>query len=334
MDRIPATFGLDAEQTAGLLTTAARAPSLHNTQPWRFRVTPTVIELYSDPDRRLPVVDPDGREMRIACGAALLNLRLALQGHGIRPLVTVLPDADRPDLIATVRHGGRKIPTPAVLQLLRAVPLRRTNRRPFTDVPVEAQDQYALKKAALDEGAWLQVVENVADRSRLQQLAVQAHQVQIADPAFTEELRRWTAVSPDRRDGVPAGAGGPRPAAQDRWTMRDFAGDSAPARLPGKDFESDPLIAVLTSHLSGERAEIQVGMALQRVLLTATARGLAVSFLSQVVEVTGFREQLRRLIGGTRPPQAVLRIGRGWPVAATPRRAVADLLMPEPAVSS
>jgi len=70
--------------------------------------------------------------------------------------------------------------------------------------------------------------------------------------------------------------------------------------VAGKDFESDPLIAVLTSHLSGARAEIQVGLALQRVLLTATARGLAVSFLSHVVEVPEFRDELRRLIGGTR----------------------------------
>ena len=70
---------------------------------------------------------------------------------------------------------------------------------------------------------------------------------------------------------------------------------------------------------------------LQRVLLTATAAGLATSFLSQVVEVPQTREELRRLIGGTRPPQAVLRIGHGWPVAATPRRKSADLLAPEAA---
>ena len=79
---------------------------------------------------------------------------------------------------------------------------------------------------------------------------------------------------------------------------------------------------------------MQVGQALQRVLLTATAAGLATSFLSQVVEVPQTREELRRLIGGTRPPQAVLRIGHGWPVAATPRREAGDLLMPEGVTST
>ena len=89
--------------------TAGRAPSLHNSQPWRFRVTARVIELYADPERTLPVADPDGREQRMACGAALFNLRLALHGHRIRPTVTILPDRARPELLAVDpprRHEG------------------------------------------------------------------------------------------------------------------------------------------------------------------------------------------------------------------------------------
>jgi hypothetical protein len=71
---------------------------------------------------------------------------------------------------------------------------------------------------------------------------------------------------------------------------------------------------------------------LQRVLLTAAAAGLDVSFLSQIVEVTQTREELHGLIGATQWPQAVLRIGYGWPVVATPRRETRDLLTtPKPA---
>ncbi|MDT7709598.1 MAG: hypothetical protein QOG20_5205 [Pseudonocardiales bacterium] len=95
------------------------------------------------------------------------------------------------------------------------------------------------------------------------------------------------------------------------------------------DFEEQPVIAVLSAHLTGARGDIQVGQALERVLLTATVDGLAASFLSQIVEVPPTREELRRLVGGTRPPQAVLRIGHGYPVTATPRRPVTDLLAPE-----
>jgi hypothetical protein len=330
MTDIPSTLGLTGEQVEHVLATAGRAPSLHNAQPWLFRLRPDVIELYADPGRRLPVVDPDDRGLRIGCGAVLFTLRLALHGLDIRPIVTLLPDPDRPELIAAVRRGGTRAATPEHRRLLRAVPLRRTNRHPFTDVAVTQQELYALRRAALDEGAWLHVVDRPGDRAQVQRLAALAHRQQAENPAFTAELRSWTGTAPGRRDGVPASSGGPQPAPQDRWVLRDFSAGAAPDRVPGKDFEHDPVIAVLTSHLSGQRGEVQAGQALQRVLLSATADGLAASFLSQIVEVPGPRDQLRMLIGATRPPQVVLRIGRGWPVVATPRLPVADLIMAEP----
>jgi len=101
-------LGLDPGRLGTALTAACRAPSLHNSQPWRFRVGPDVIELWADPERVLPAADPEGREQRMACGAALLTLRLALRGFGVRPTVTVLPDRARPDLIAEVRRGGER----------------------------------------------------------------------------------------------------------------------------------------------------------------------------------------------------------------------------------
>lgn len=330
MAGITRTLGLGPAQVEALLATAGRAPSLHNTQPWRFGVLPDAIELHADPERRLAASDPDGRELRLACGAALLNLRLALRGQRIRPLVTLFPDPERPDLLAVVRHGGTKPPTPQQQALLRAVPLRHTNRSPFSDVAVAAPERHALRRAALEEGAWLHVVDDRAQRARLRELAGAAHRTQMADPAFRAELQRWTAAAPDRRDGVPASAGGPLPEPQDSWVLRDYTGGTGRTRPPGADFEEEPLLAVLSAHQRGPHGDLQAGQAMQRVLLTATVHGLAVSFVSQLVEVDRAREELRRLINGTRTPQAVLRIGYGWPVPTTPRRRVADLLIREP----
>ena len=319
------SLGLTGRQVRDAVEAAARAPSLHNTQPWCFRVGPEGIELHVDRSRQLAVADPSGREMRIACGAALYNLRLALTGSGVRPLVTVLPDPTRPDLVATVRRGGSRPPTPEQRRLLEAVPRRRTNRRPFTDTLVSTAARHALRRAALDEGAWLDLVTDPGQRADLGALARRAHERQTADPDFVAELERWTGHGEARPDGVPAAAGGPLPRPNATWVLRDYSGGT---HRPDDDVEAEPLIAVLSVHADGPREEVRAGQALERVLLTATTHGLAVSFLSQLVECPDVRELMRRLISGTRPPQVVLRIGQGWPVPATPRRPLTDLLLP------
>jgi nitroreductase len=119
-------LGLSATGVTDVLEAASLAPSLHNSQPWRFRVLPHQIELHADLDRNLPATDPEQRELRLSCGAALLNLRLALQGHGVRPLVTLLPTSYRAGFhesgaLAVVRYGGRAHQSPELTGLVKAV---------------------------------------------------------------------------------------------------------------------------------------------------------------------------------------------------------------------
>ena len=124
-------------------------------------------------------------------------------------------------------------------------------------------------------------------------------------------------------DGVPAEAGGPSPEPQDLLAMRDFGG---PARASGRDFESDPLVAVLGAPGDTFRDQLVAGQALQRVLLTATEHRLAVSLLSQPIEVPAARDRLRRGLGRLGAPQMVLRIGYGQPGFPTPRRPVSEVI--------
>ena len=288
MTRTPGSLGLTAEQVDDLVSTVGRAPSPDGGRRWRVRDTPPVIELSAVADGTLPLADSDGHAQRMACGTALFTLRLALHGYGIRPIVTLFPDRARPELLAVVRNGGEKEPTPLQARLLRAVPALRTDRRPFSADAVSPPESHALRAAAIDEGAWLHLVHDGPRRAAVRALDLQADRLQTADPDFRAELgTRSSALG----DGVPEGAWRPR--------------------VPGAVLGEEPLIAVLTAHLSSSTAEVQVGQALARVLLTAAAVGLATSLLSHVVEVPRTREELRRLIGGTRPPQAVLRVGHG-----------------------
>ncbi len=328
--RVSGTMGLTAEQVRRVLRAAGRAPSVHNTQPWRFRLTESAIELHADPRRQLPVADPDGVELRMSCGAALFNLRLALSEVGVRPIVTRMPEPRHPTLLAKVRVGGAKPPTPEEAALVAAIPLRRTNRRPFADDPVSGAHRHELRSAARREGATLDIVADPERLAKLGELSARAHRRQLADPRFVAEFGLWSGETGSRGDGVSARAGGPAPAPRDPWVLRDFTGDRRPEPAGHSSFESEPLIATLTAHTAGPLGDLLAGEALQRVLLTATAHGLAVSPVSQLVELPEIRAAVRELVGTARPPQAVLRIGYGWPVVGSPRLPVEDLLLAGP----
>ncbi|WP_432705819.1 Acg family FMN-binding oxidoreductase [Amycolatopsis taiwanensis] len=326
MTSFPAALGLSSEQTEEVVRLAGLAPSLHNSQPWRFRLASDAIELHSDPQRRLPAADPDDRELRLACGAALLNLRLALEHVGVRPVVTLLPRFAGSTALAEVRDGGRATQAPGEQELYRAIPKRRSNRRPFRETQVPTKHRHALAAAVQREQCWLHVMER-SELGVLERLVRHAHRVQMADPRFRDQLARWTGRPPGTVEGVPAAAAGPLPEPQDQWVLRDFSGGQARARVPGKDFEYEPLLVVVCSHHDSRLDDLYAGQAMQRMWLTATVRGLALSLLSQVVEVTDTRDELSRLLGSTWYPQAVARIGYGWPTPVTPRRDVRDLLI-------
>lgn len=318
------TFGLTGTELDQVLAAATRAPSLHNSQPWSFRITPERIEIHLDHDRLLPVADPDGRESRIGCGAALFNLRLALSGHGVTPIVTVLPRGGEGPL-AVIQGGGRAASSPGNAELERAIAHRRTNRRPFFSAEVPAGHQEILRRAAEVEGGVVHFIDTPAELQHIREQAAVAHRTQLANPAWVAEWNAWTRrVNTD--DGVPLAAAGPAPAPQDFFTLRDFGTPGRPERLDGRDFEEQPLIAVLATHADTPVNQVNAGQTLQRLLLAGTVLGLSASFLSQLIEVPSAKSHLRVLTGGYSHPQTVLRIGFGNPTPATPRRSVADCL--------
>ena len=315
---------LTEEEVAQVLVAATAAPSLHNSQPWRFRCIDSTIELRADLGRELPATDPDHREMILACGAALLNLRLAIRMLNVAADVRLLPDPKQPELLAVVRPDGFARATESDQLLAGAIFRRHTSRRPFLDEPVPEALSGRMRDAARSEQAWMAIVP-IHQQPALRALLTRAHRIQSASPTFVAEWQRWTGRPSGSDDGVAAASAGQQPRQEDLLIMRDFGAGSA-AGQPGKNFETDPLVAVIGSFHDLPLGQLQAGQAMQRVLLTATASGLSSSFLSQVVEVQEPRAGLRELVGGGVWPQAVLRLGYGFAGSPTPRRNLGEVV--------
>ncbi|GAA0504756.1 nitroreductase [Paractinoplanes deccanensis] len=301
---------------------ATNAPSLHNSQPWLFRIRRDTVEVYADTARRLPVLDPDGREQLISVGAAVFTLRLAIGAAGYRPSEELFPEPGDPELVARVRAGGPAPVSPAAEALAAAVPHRHTNRWPFAHTPVPAPVLERLRDAARREGAVLTVA-GPAVRNAVLDLARSAERWLRARPGYAEELARWTGRGV-RHDGVPLWAVGPWDSLE-TVPIRDFT-SLAELPRPAEPFEPYPTVLVLATEGDERADQVRAGAALQRVLLTATWQNLATTPISQLVEEPVVRRALTDPGSGL-SAQMVLRVGYGRVVGATPRRPLSEVLL-------
>jgi nitroreductase len=314
---------------------ALRAPSVHNTQPWRWRIDPDSVQLHADRFRHLAATDPDRRDLLLSCGAALHHLRVALAGQGVAAAVELLPDPENRKHLATVRPVPGA-PQPALVRMAASITRRCTDRRLLSHRPVPPELVNALVARAAAEEALLVAV-TAARRSLLLATLAEASVLQRTHPGYAAELQRWTHRPSQARDGVPARnvptppVGAVRPSPHRSFGPARLAPSPArPGRHPDQS-DGAAFLALLTPQ-DADVDRLRAGQAASAVLLTATGMGLATTPFSQAVEVRASRLRLRRdVLGVPEHPQLVIRVG--WPPAgaeplpATPRRPLAAVLM-------
>jgi nitroreductase len=330
------------EKLLFLLNYAVLAPSILNAEPWRFTLGEGSVTLSEDRTRRLKAVDPQGREVMISCGAALLNLRTAARSFGAAPEVELLDQAES-SAIATVRLGEAAAQASEEDRRLRdAMPERRTVRGRFEDRPVPREILNRLEEAAAAEGARLAWTDDAERRREAASVVAEAERMHLNDKRYRDELRDWLR---DRRRehhdslrevfarmGLPAGRTVSHPARPEEVTMdaaslmRYFASaDTAAARQQAL-VEASPVVALLVAAGDTPADWLSAGQALQRVLLTATAEGISASYLNPPIEQPRLRPRLAEIFGVTGNPQVLLRLGYHAPVSATPRRPLHEVV--------
>jgi nitroreductase len=321
----------DTDALVAAAEAALRAPSIFNSQPWRWRVSAAGLELSADADRQLPVVDPEHMMSTLSCGIALHHARTALNAEGRSHLVQRLPDPARPDLLARLRITGRHSPDPADVRRYQASLIRHTERRPFEGERVSEQAFDRLRAAAEAEHAYLYRM-RPDDVPALAAAVSRAQAIEMADPDYRAELARWTNRPAGRGDGVPAdtvppatprtvpvrefSTAGPDP---DTDTDTDTDTDRAIAPLAEAGTDQAATFAVLSGDGDAPIDWLRAGEAMSAVWLTAVSEGLSVSPISDVAEVPSTRALLRGVLAGIGYPFLALRVGLAEPGSAAPR---------------
>ncbi|MGY1603673.1 Acg family FMN-binding oxidoreductase [Geodermatophilus sp. SYSU D00815] len=324
---------------AQVVGAATRAPSVHNTQPWRFTAAPDRLDVHYDPQRALPVLDPSRRQQVISCGSAVAFAEVALRAAGSAVEVELLPDPADEDHLAALRVTGPATPTDEDRALADAIPRRHTVRAAFEPraVPGELLDR--LQREAGGYGLWVKAITRSEEETATVFLLSQAEEVEQGDPAYLEELESWLRTDPTAVDGVPleaVPAGDPRDRPSN-WLVRDFAVGSHEHPLFRADQDPDapppeverPTVVLMGTESDDRTAWLDAGRALGRVLLLATAEGLVASPLTQALDWPAARARLRQRLSLVGYPQMLLRMGYP-PADLTPvtsgRRPVSDVL--------
>ncbi|MDT5035132.1 MAG: hypothetical protein QOE03_317 [Micromonosporaceae bacterium] len=303
------THPTDAQAVTHALTAAAtaarHAPSIHNTQPWRWRMTNDTLDLYAERSRLLEVTDPATRLATLSLGAALHHARVSLAAQGWQAVVTRLPDPADPDHVARLGVAGRVPVQPESVRLAHTIPLRHTDRRPVTDVPVTPEQQDAITAAVEAEAAWLYVMrpDQVIE---LASAADYAQRTEAAEPGWQDELAYWTGGVRTAGSGVPAAAI-PDSATQTTVPSRDFGHHGDLPVSAGHDRAA--VFAVLYGRDDKPLDWLRAGEALSAGWLTATELGVSVLPLSAAIELSGTRRAVQALLADVGRPYLVLRFG-------------------------
>ncbi len=326
---------VDIEAIKAAVQLACRAPSLHNSQPWRWVVHGASVDLFADPHRIVEFTDGSGRQSIISCGAVLDHFRVAMAALGWETTVERFPNPNNLDHLASIEFASPRLGPEFVAQARRdraaAISRRRTDRRPFGAPRDWASFEPVLRSAFDGAFATLDVLGDDA-RPRLIEASHLTEALRRYDDSYHHELLWWTAPSRDS-EGIPPGALPTGPQASAVEVNRRFPGDPDTAKgSPGAGDEAK--IVVLSTPEDTRADALDCGQALSAVLLECTMAGLATCAVTHLTELQAGRDVVRDLLPDAAcVPQVLVRVGAvaaGQPPEPTPRRPLAEVLEVRP----
>lgn len=311
-----------------LVAQAVKAPSGHNTQPWRFRQNESAVEIHPDFDRRLPVVDPDDRELFVSLGCAVENLCLAAQTKGYKSAVSV---GNKGVITVSLAEEAGVKPSP----LFNQIDARQTNRSVYNGEEIALDVLKKLQSIRSEKGISVHYYARQTKQfNDIEQYVLQGNTNQMQNEAFKAELKSWMRFNKKHQDQTLDGLsyavfGAPN---VPRWMAEPIMSMAVNAKAQNKadrkKIESASHLVLFTTANNTPNEWVGLGRTLQRFLLTATELEIVHSYLNQPNEEAEIATEMARILGLTGEyPTILLRIGYGKQQAYSKRRPVEDVII-------
>ncbi|BBX07323.1 putative NAD(P)H nitroreductase acg [Mycolicibacterium aichiense] len=318
---------LDPQVIANAVELACRAPSVHNSQPWRWVAEGPSLKLFLDAGRVPHATDRSGREAVISCGAVLDHVRVAVAAAGWEAIISRFPNPNEPEHLATIDFSAMEFVTDAVRSRADAILVRRTDRLPLAPPPDWTSFESVLRSTVDTDRVAIRVLPDSV-RPQLAQASRLTESLRRYDASYHAELAWWTAPY-EVSDGVPHSSL-VSVAERDRVDVaRVFPGTEHADRRPEVDQDRSTIV-VLSTFGDSRRDALECGEVLSDVLLEATLAGLATCTLTHMTELAASRDVVRALTGNQDDPQLLIRVGLapaiGQTPPATPRRPLSGVL--------
>ena len=311
-----------------LVRYATLAPSSHNTQCWKFRLTENAIAILPDLHRRCPVVDPDDHHLFVSLGCATENLVQAAQANGLNAVAQF--EAAPSEVIQISLESTQAVRSP----LFEAIPKRQSTRAEYDGKPLSNEELRLLEQAGTGNGVHMLLLTEKQAMEQVLEYVIQGNTAQINDPAFVQELQSWIRFSDAEAvrtgDGLFSRCTG-NPSIP-RWLGSHLLSLLFTAKKENekyaKQVRSSAGIAVFVSDASNKAHWVETGRCYQRFALQATALGIRNAHLNQAVEITALRPQFSNFLAiGDRRPDLVVRFGRGPEMPRSLRRPIDNVLI-------
>ncbi|MDR2921305.1 MAG: nitroreductase [Tannerella sp.] len=308
---------------------AVKAPSGHNTQPWKFSIGENAIDIIPDFSKTLPVVDSDNRELFISLGCAAENLCITASTLGYKTDMSISQEGIISIHLAKSDSVGHD-------SLFSQIEKRQTNRGVYESKRVE---ENILKDclSVIPEGKEIRFYywENGSDSyERVKQLIMEGNTIQMDDAMFVTELKSWMRMnkkeSVAKKDGLGYDVfGAPNlPAFIARPAIGSFLNSKKQNKGDLKKIESSSHFILFTSVNNTVSDWITFGRFMQRFLLKSTAHGIAHAYMNQPCEVGELRLKLKEQFSlDNEYPQILLRIGYAEPAPYAKRKRIDEVIV-------